>query len=43
MLGRLGFASGMFRNNGKGPMVETGKHIHEKEHDEQAMAEEAVV
>ena len=43
MLGRLGFAKGMFRNYGKGPMAETEKTIHRKEHDEQAMIEEAVV
>ena len=43
MLGRSGFAEGMIRNYGKGSMEETGKHIHGKEHDEQAMVEEAAV
>ena len=43
MLGRLGFFKGMFRNYGKGPVVETEKYIHRKEHDKQAMVEEVAV
>ena len=43
MHGRLGSVGGMLRNYGKGSMKETGKHIHGKEHDEQAMVEEATI
>ena len=43
MLGRSGFAKGIFGNYSNGPVVEIEKYIHGKEHDEQAMVEQAAV